>query len=453
MDDVNLRLEFHRALDPVAPPAPWLAPNVREALGRERSASWIQRARRRQADLGWLLPLVALLLAGAIIASLLLGAHALRFSIPVLPPQHQAPAAAGTCPTWGYIPGGGNAPASIKMTSPTVGWAPGDLRTTDGGAHWHDVSPAALRSDAPYLPGQQTVYPPNYGDFFLDSNHAWLVRSYGSPTSCLDHLTVFITSDGGRSWRTSSNIPGDLKGDVSVTLYFLDAMHGWLYAPGGGIYSSGDGGKTWRTVYRAGIVCPSFMFSSPTTGWSTCTGPNSGGPTAQLSMSGDGGATWSAVNLPNPPHGCGCSVDLPVFFDALHGAVQVYGNSGQDVFVTSDGGGTWRALASLPGQGPGWVTVDPQDSNNFWLISAPGGKGGPPDDWLYHSADGGRSWQVVQKDIPVGFALGQSGAQLQFIDPQHGFVLQANPQTGTGRQILATSDGGHTWTVIQPQIS
>lgn len=448
MDDLSLRLEFKRALDPLAPPAPWLGPNVREALRKERSATWTHRARRRSADVRWLLPLVAVLVAVAIIASLLLGAHALRFTIPVLPPQKQAPAAAGVCPSWGYIPGGGNAPASMKMTSDTIGWAPGDLRTTDGGRHWKDVSPPELRSDAPYLPGQQTIYPPGYADFFLDSNHAWLVRSYAKSTWCVDHLTVFSTSDGGHTWRRSSDIPASFTGDQKLGLYFLDPQRGWLWVPGdvggGRLYSTQNGGRAWSVASNAAPMCAA-MFSTPTTGWSTCDSANSGSSTAGLRVTRDGGATWNWQELPNPPHGCGCSVDLPVFFDAQHGVVQDYGYSGQDVFVTSDGGLSWTALPSVPAQGPGWVSIDFEDARDFWLLGG-GGKGGPPLNSLYHSSDGGHSWQLVQKDIPIGFGLGPGGAQLQFLDSMHAFVLQAP-------QLAVTADGGHTWTVFQVQIS
>ena len=456
MDDLNLRLEFRRALDPLAPAAPWLAPRVREALRRERRSSWVQRTRRRSTDLGWLLPLVAALLAGAIIASLLFGAHALHFSIPVFPPQRQAPAAASNCPTWGYIPGGANAPASIKMTSLTVGWAAGDLRTTDGGAHWHDVSPPELRIGAPYLPGQQTIYPPAYADFFLDSNHAWLVRSYAQSTWCVDHLSVFSTADGGRTWRRSSDVPASFSGSQKLFLYFLDSQHGWLFVPGdlggGGLYATQNGGRDWRLASRAAPMCAG-MFSSPTTGWSTCDSANSGSSRAGLQVTRDAGATWGWQELPNPPHGCGCSTDIPVFVDPQHGAVRVFGYSGEDVFVTSDGGITWRSLASVPGQGSYSMSIDFADAKDFWDLASLGGKGGPLDVRLYHSSDGGASWQLVQKDIPVAFSLGQGGGQLQFLDPLHAFVLQVNPQTGTGMQIVVTSDGGHTWTVLEPQIS
>jgi photosystem II stability/assembly factor-like uncharacterized protein len=393
---------------------------------------------------------VAVLVAVAIIASLLLGAHALRFTIPVLPPPKQAPAAGGVCPSWGYIPGGGNAPASMKMTSETIGWAPGDLRTTDGGRHWHDVSPSALRSGAPYLPGQQTVYPPTYSDFFLDSNHAWLVRSYSSASACVDHLGVFLTSDGGRSWRQSANIAAAVTADIKPALFFLDPQHGWLFVPrqaaGGVIYATQDGGRSWSSISAKTLPCPSFMFVSVSTGWSTCSPGGSGvSGGAALLVTRDGGVTWGSVALPNPPHGCGCSVDLPVFFDAQHGVVQDYGYSGQDVFVTSDGGVSWTALPSVPAQGPGWVSIDFEDARDFWLVGG-GGKGGPPLNSLYHSSDGGQSWQLVQKDIPVGFGLGPGGAQVQFLDPMHAFVLQS-------AQLFITADGGHTWTVIQVQIS
>src|SRR4029077_17770180 len=109
---------------------------------------------------------------------------------------------------------------------------------------------------------------------------------------------------------------------------FLDPLRGWLWVPGdvggGRLYSTQDGGRAWSVASNAAPMCAA-MFSTPTTGWSTCDSANSGSSTVGLRVTRDGGATWNWQQLPNPPHGCGCSVDLPVFFDAQHGVVQDYG--------------------------------------------------------------------------------------------------------------------------------
>ena len=110
----------------------------------------------------------------------------------------------------GYGPLNGPSSPLVKMVSTTTGWALGGLQTTDGGAHWRDTSPSALRDDAPTNLAT-TLYPPGYADFYLDAAHAWEVRSYASSTSCVDHISVFVTADGGRSWQQSEPIGDGAK--------------------------------------------------------------------------------------------------------------------------------------------------------------------------------------------------------------------------------------------------
>ena len=215
MDDPRLRAEFHLAIDAVAPPAPWLFAVVRDDLrqrSHERPAR--QAAARVIGRPTWVLPLVAVVLSVAIVLALLFVAVELHPSrtIPVKPPPGPA---AGGCPVWGTQSAGGFVPAPDTMSTASTGWSNGALRTTDGGAHWRDVSPAAMRADAPSGTGKRD-YPPSYADFFLDSTHAWIARTYQSVTSCLDHVSVFMTADGGRTWRTSMPVGAAVRADSSA---------------------------------------------------------------------------------------------------------------------------------------------------------------------------------------------------------------------------------------------
>ena len=458
MEDVSLRLEFHRAFDAVTPPASWLEQRLREEIQRRRRETLVERARRRPGEFAWLLPAVAVILAIAIIITALL-AHRLTLPLPV-PAIPRGGAAAG-CPTWGYVPGGPQEPSSLKMFSLTVGWAPGDLRTTDGGRDWIDVSPKELRSGAPYLPGQQTVYPPNYADFFLDADHAWLVRSFQSDAACVDHYSVYRTGDGGRTWRSSVLDPGNASSPV---LDFVDPPHGWLFfsvpnpvthtpslrgAPTTHrvVYRTVDGGQTWRLISSAGPSCSSIVFVSATRGFAAGRGQFES--CQSLMTTSDGGATWAAANLPE-------AVGPAAFFDANHGAAIVYSNDAYSLYVTSDGGHTWQQTASAQsgstfasgGFEPYFATVWFEDPHDFWLFATQPGwaKGGVVNAWVYHSHDGGATWQLVQPDTPVG-----SVQSVSFVDPSHAFVLQTD--VNGVLQLLVTSDGGHTWTPVQVHIS
>src|ERR1700680_45390 len=77
---------------------------------------------------------------------------------------------------------------SIHMIDETTGWAMTQnavLRTTDGGVHWKDVTPA----DRPLISGINA--------HFLTVSNAWVSMS---PTASSTTL-VFHTSDGGQSWQ------------------------------------------------------------------------------------------------------------------------------------------------------------------------------------------------------------------------------------------------------------
>lgn len=459
MEDLSLRADFHRALDVLAPPAPWLSASVRERLREQRRSERTRRVPPTALRAPWLLPLVAVLLALAIVAALLYGERVLNLKpAPVHPPgQGQAPAG---CPPWGTSSSGGFVPASDKMTSASTGWSSGALRTTDGGARWQDVSPAALHADAPGGTGARS-YPPGYTDFFLDSNHAWMARGVNSTTSCFSHETVFATSDGGATWIQSAPIDAPVTADSSLQLLldFIDPQHGWLMVLGMGrlapdwfVYSTTDAGHSWQLVSQLPLISSpcAVRFVSATTGFlGNCL--NTGGPTASLTVTRDGGKTWAPVRLPEP-FGSQFTVDTPVFFNQDRGIVTVIaqttqGNtmtSNEYLAETSDGGQTWKALPPLPaGLGVAFDFVDP---NDFWTYGADSKSGATS---IYRTTDGGLTWTVVKSDLPS-----MDFGTIHFVDAQHGFIMASNQSIGLGPSgLLVTGDGGVTWTQIHPVIS
>ena len=462
MEDISLRLEFHRALDAVATPAPWLASRVREDLRRRGVMGVaVERApwRTLKRTPAWLLPAVAALLAVAIVVAIVVGTNALHpRAIPVKPPQVHGPAGI-TCPTWAPLASLKNGPIPTKMASPSIGWAAGGLRTTDGAHMWHDVSPTSFRAD---IADASQLYPPGYTDFFLDATNAWLARPYVSSTSCFDHIAVFITGDGGRTWHQSSPIVVALQGDsqLQMQLSFIDFQHGWLLVQGGGrllpddlLLGTADGGHTWHLLSQlpsATSMC-ALQFSSLITGWlGACGDFSGGGPSLQLTVTHDGGSTWTVQDLPAPPGGCTCSPPIRLtFVDSSAGAFLVDAYKGNFLYFTTDGGATWRVVSALPGSNLFPGAFDLADALHLWaLVPDPTwrGKGAPT--WLYESSDEGVHWKLVQENVPINLP----GASLQFVDPMHGWAVQTNPN-GQGSQVFATSDGGHTWAVVNGEVS
>jgi photosystem II stability/assembly factor-like uncharacterized protein len=227
---------------------------------------------------------------------------------------------------------------------------------------------------------------------------------------------------------------------------------GRLY-PDASLFATSDGGRTWHLVGQppAGLQACAPEFSSTTSGsLGACGDPNAGGQTISLDVTTDGGRTWSVDQLPSPPGGCGCSAPIDLqFSDSSTGAFITNAYHGWFLYITTDGGATWHPRAQFAG-GEIWA-FGLQDRTHLWaLASEPSSfpKGAPIG--LYLSADEGLHWALVEKNMPVG----QVYAKIQFVDAAHGFiVVEPYPTGSAAAQVYVTGDGGHTWTLIKPEVS
>jgi photosystem II stability/assembly factor-like uncharacterized protein len=430
----------------------------------------------------WVLAVVAAALALAVVATLVFGVRGLhpRADVPVKAPPVALVPGNSTCPGYGQIAmaSGNDSPHPVKMSTATTGWASGGLRTTDGGAHWRDVSPSALRDDAPNQLAK-ALAPPGYADFYLDANNAWEARNYASATSCYDHIATFATSDGGRTWRLSEPVALNLKPGwgAYAQMFFVDPRKGWLWvrkgevAQGGfwgmesaplsegDLYGTEDGGLHWRLISnlvasKLGIsvskTCSSplggnLVFASPSNGWM----PICQGTDRDLLMTNDGGATWSRQKLPTQASvaACSCVVQTPRFGDPRNGLIQVSSYvdpSSLWLLGTIDGGRTWQAV---PRPGTGFVLqLDFVDANHLWALVTPPGwsKTSSAGFELYRTTNSGQTWTLVRTLVPAAWPPGY----LQFVDAQNGFEASINGAS----ELLVTADGGLSWQVIKPTI-
>ncbi len=207
---------------------------------------------------------------------------------------------------------------------------------------------------------------------------------------------VFTTSDGGTSWRQSTFpspasgdfMPSDLScsGTTCVTVGAIVGPYTQFKPRGPGGYS----GQGVRTLAGAAYA------------------------------SDDGGATWSASSAPpSADSGQVTSLTCP-------DATKCYAATTGAVFLTRDGGQTWDRVSTsgLPGpsgSSPGWTfgAMSCATSSSCWLVGAaapqpypssptrrPGGRAarafsiGQAQGLLASTADGGSTWAL--STVPAG---------------------------------------------------
>jgi photosystem II stability/assembly factor-like uncharacterized protein len=228
------------------------------------------------------------------------------------------------------------------FSSPTIGWAMAFdgsqqhlYQTTDAGATWiraaADPPPyALLRSDFGNEPSG-----------FRDSGEGWLAAAV--PAAPM----VFLTMDGGVSWRT---IGVPLPQSARQNAGYLTSVR---LVPGGGVvvfvreslglvlgaFFSSDRGVSWRalTFPTSTPTSDNLSFVDPAHWWLLRAG--------HVYKTADAGMTWTPVAMAGLPDGWSTGVGHVI--DARHAwwAMTLSADSSRSALaMTSDGGAHWRMV-------------------------------------------------------------------------------------------------------------
>jgi photosystem II stability/assembly factor-like uncharacterized protein len=362
----------------------------------------------------------------------------------------------------------------IHMFDAQHGWASTYLAiliTSDGGAHWHDVTPWPTRS-----PGWHDVT-------FLTPSIAWVVQP-GSNDSNMS-AQVFSTADGGKTWQhgdlpDSASLYQGNRSDVGISdVSAIDAQHAWVfttrifsppYNPDNyqiiyaHVLQTSDGGKTW-SMLAPGLpgVPPSTSPSAPRIFWAELLNATTGwlnGPTlTTLLVTHDDGHTWQQRALPAlqtkiPPIDAATAQSAaPTFLSAHNAILSVTALNGADYtlscYVTQDGGTTWAVTPALTL--PEAPEVDYLDMTHWSLLVITN-----RNTILYKTADGGLHWAISQPRADF-----QRIQDMQFLSATTGWAIGVNTPADLSSMSISdtvsspvkTSDGGKTWQTVTYDVS
>jgi len=342
--------------------------------------------------------------------------------------------------------GSGNGIQSMKLLTRDVGWASSRQKvfwTSDAGRHWKDITPHAEDRES------------IASVFFLDGSRGWVLFSeYDEPQPRFDLAT---TTDAGGNWShttlvTAGLTPVEATLGTTARMYFLDSLHGWINlsavssaaAHSGAALTTLDGGKTWNWVQKGAGSAGAVVFNTITDGWIVSPAGDA------LYATHDGSKSWQGVSLRAPAEmhlaGAVSTYRLPIFQDGKHGFISVAfsdGTNGAELqFATSDGGIDWRFSRVLPPTGGAdaivqsfWmaVSLSKQHVLSITRLALQSNPTAP----ATVSADVGRFAGLHELGGPP-----DSREEVSFVDVDNGWVLAG--------ELLATADGGGTWTDITP---
>jgi photosystem II stability/assembly factor-like uncharacterized protein len=172
---------------------------------------------------------------------------------------------------------------------------------------------------------------PGLEDYFavdaVDSDHAWIVGSYG---------TAIVLRDGGKQAELRPP-PGH---DPLFSVDFRDASTGVIGGRGGRVFRTTDGGKSWSVADTAGAkenVLALARARDPRVVWAV-------GPRGMVLQSTDDGATWQDRSL-----GKDITLNGVAFVDDQEG--WIVGEFGT-ILHTVDGGASWKQSEDITGLPP-----------------------------------------------------------------------------------------------------
>jgi photosystem II stability/assembly factor-like uncharacterized protein len=313
----------------------------------------------------------------------------------------------------------------------------GVWKSTDGGAHWFNISDGYLNTSAI---GSIAISP-------SDPNVIYIGTGETNIRSNVSHGDgVYKSTDGGKTWKNMGLKDTRHIGRVRIhpqnpdIVYAAALGHAWGENEERGVFRSQDGGETWEKVLykspKAGSHDismdpnnPRILYAAIWEGRRYPHAASSGGEDSGLWKTTDGGDTWTEITRnPGLPKGLIGKIGVAVS-PAKSGRVWalVEAEDGA-LFRSDDDGATWQRLAEdMDLRTRAWyymhIYADPSDADTVWVLNMPCKK----------SVDGGKTFS----DVPTPHGDNQD----LWIDPEDSNRMIEGNDGGAA----VTFNGGMSW--------
>ncbi|MBN1321472.1 MAG: hypothetical protein JXA87_11620 [Thermoleophilia bacterium] len=303
------------------------------------------------------------------------------------------------------------------------------MRSDDGGSTWTDLSETevvlAARQEYAQTGGWGSSLEVFVFDTSTDPTTVYLgvsSRSKEAPDKTVIRLNYWGSSDKGESW---TKLDQEEQDQLEST---IESPNPALSEFGGKNLSDADG----RVI---GWVASAAVTSDPQDPSIIYAGTDAG-----VCKSTDGGETWTKASRGLP----GSLVGGKLIIDP-NAPSTLYVAAKEGVFKSHDGGATWDMILPVGYMEEGnrmcSLAMAPSATSTLYALTSDG---------LFRSDDGGETWTGL-----AGEGLYPQGSKPESFNMSSELVLVAadDPDTlfAVRDDLLRSTDGGNTWTVVLPQ--
>lgn len=261
--------------------------------------------------------------------------------------------------------------------------------------------------------------------------------------------------------------PAFMSGRIADIAIVQDDPATWYVAVGsGGVWKTENAGTTWTSLFDGqgsySIGSLGLDPSDPSRIW-VGTGENHGGRHLGygdgIYLSEDGGKTWKKKGLEGTERIGNIIVhpeDSNTVWVAAQGPLWSPGGE-RGVYKTTDGGETWEnVLSSGEYTGAGDLIIDPRNPDRLYVAmwqrhrTVAAYLGGGPETGLWRSEDGGENWTELKTGLPKG-NKGKIGLTISPMQPDVVYAaIELDRRTGG---VFRSTDRGSSWTKMSDQVS